>query len=146
MRTDCKIDNRAIPCPNASLLGYAYGRAKAGHCVTYREGDKVRLARVLGRVTAPALPGDASPVKGWALVMALSEDGTHAYERWINPANITRVFDAPTNLAAFFFAPTLPYGVATMRRLMEHGTICDSYVAEAPDRVAMFAERDANAY
>lgn len=135
MRTDATIDNKAIPCPNATFFAGGRGKAKAGDMITCNHSGATRMARILGRVSAPALSGDDGPTVGWALVMMLSNDGSFAYERWINPADITRVYDAPTNMAAFFFAPTLPYDAHTMRRLMEHGTTMERYITSADERV-----------
>src|SRR5882724_8682360 len=98
MRTDCTIDGRAIPCPNAMFMGSNRGSAKPGDCILYKEyrgtdgAYGTRLARVLGRVSAPEL-SFAKPVKGYALAMALSDDATDGYERWIDPADIVQVFD-----------------------------------------------------
>lgn len=142
MRTDVTIDNRAIPCPNAGGFGGGgHGRAKAGHCILYRENHadgthSERLARVLGRISAAGLNYANKPVKGFALVMALSNDASFAYERWVDPADIVQVFDVPNAMAAFFFAPKLAYDAATMRRLMDYGTVSNRYVAMAPDHVA----------
>lgn len=46
MRTDCKIDNRKIPCPNATTFGYAKRYAKAGNVIHYRDtvGNHIPLA------------------------------------------------------------------------------------------------------
>lgn len=147
MRTDVTIDGRYIPCPNATRLGFCKWRAQVGDLIVYDEcGDHLRMARVLGRIAyAPALEGDKGPIKGWALVMALSEDGSLAYERWVDPAKIKIVIESPAKFAAFFFAPKLPYDAHTMRRLMEHGTMSEQYVEHAAERAAMFKKRDKDA-
>lgn len=144
MRTDCTITRKAIICPNAKMLGFDKGyRAEIGDCILYQETeDTLRVARVLGCVSAPALePGDA-PVKNFALVMALSGDAGSGYERWVDPLKIVRIFSAPTKFAEFFFAPTLPYDAQTMRRLMEYGTINERYIDNASARVAGWTKEE----
>lgn len=142
MRTDCTIDNRKIPCPNSTRWGGGgKGACKAGDMILYREpweggAHGHRLARVLGRVSAPAIGDDKTPVKGWALAMALSDDASHGYERWINPSDITLVINTPSAFAAFFFQPTLPYDAQTMRRLMAYGSMCDRFIGNAAENVA----------
>ncbi len=72
--------------------------------------------------------------------MMLSDDSTFAYERWIAPEEVTRVFDSPSKFAAFFFAPKLPYDRSTMRRLMEYGTVSESYIDNAPGHVVRWKQ------
>jgi hypothetical protein len=147
VRTDCKIDGRAIKCPNANLSGFGLGVAKPGHLIVYKEhyADgtyRTRAARVLGRVSAPTLgpagssapDADTGAVRGFALVAALSDDMTHAYERWINPADIIEVRENPTAFAAFFFGAELP-DAGEMRRAMRDGSICDRYISEYQKRL-----------
>jgi hypothetical protein len=68
-------------------------------------------------------------VKGFALVAALSDDCTHAYERWIDPADILEVREVPSAFAAFFFGATLPKA-QEMRRAMEYGSICERFISD----------------
>jgi hypothetical protein len=78
--------------------------------------------------------------------MVLHASAGFAFERWVNPDDITEAYDtAPTDMVAFFFAAKLPYDAVTMRRLMEHGTLSDQFVGHHAERVAMFAERDKSA-
>lgn len=133
MRTDCTIDNRAVYCPNASKLGFGKYKAKRGDCIVYKQEYKdgsyrTVLARVLGRVTAPEL-SFTPEVKGWLLVMRLSDDGSHAYENWVDPADVQSVLDVPTAMLTFFAQPTLPE-VHRLRTLMSRGYITDRCLAE----------------
>ena len=134
MRTDCKIDNRRVIAPNASLLAGRGRIVKAGYAFTYDNGGGVGIARSLGRVTTTGADGDS--VSGFVLAMVLSQGATHAFERWIDPASITAVFESPSKLAAFFFAPAIPYDAQVMRRLMAYGTICERYIDSAPATAA----------
>lgn len=134
MRTDCTIDNRAVYCPNASKLGFGKYKAKRGDCVMYKQEYKdgsfsMVLARVLGRVTAPKL-GESPEVNGWLLVMRLSDDGSHAYENWVDPADVLSVRDVPTAMLTFFARPTLP-PVDLLRSKIESGYVSDHYLDKA---------------
>lgn len=146
MSRACTIDGRKVPCPNASLIAGARGAAKPGDMLVWNDpgfpGRKT-LARMLGRVTAPADGPDVPAIKGWILAMVLSEDASFAYERWINPADVARVYDSPAKLAAVFFAPKLPHDARTMLRLIEHGTMSDRFIDFAPERVAEWKARAA---
>jgi hypothetical protein len=145
MRTDCTIDGRQVICRNASLLGYSTCRARVGcFFVYYDEAGTNHLARMLGRVAfAPAIGRGEKPIKNFILAMVLTSWAQSAMERWVDPATVLAVYEKPpTNLAAFFFQPKLPYDAQTMRRLMEHGTVSDEYIERHAERVAMFKQRD----
>lgn len=142
MRTDCKIDNRQIICPNASLLGYGTCKMKAGKCFTY--GTEDHIARSLGRVTALETIDNRRVEKSYVLAAVLYH-GQFMTERWVDPKDVREIFDVPAKIAAFFYQPKLPYDAHTMRRLMEHGTMSEHFVEHHADRVAMFAQRLANA-
>lgn len=147
MRTDCKIDNRQIRCLHLALTaGSTKYIAKRGDLIRCRihEGSGVFLARVLGRVTAPALgtPGtdDYTPrVDGWACCMVLSEDGHFAYERWVKPEDILQISNPSPAMAAFFMGP-LPttWKADKMRRLMEEGWTSEGGLATLQDPRSAF--------
>lgn len=140
MREDCKIDNRTIVCNNAATLAGRGYKLETGMCFTYEEAGQTRLARSIGRVTAPALAG-CTAIDGYVLAMVLSFDANHTYERWVNPDDVIEIFNAPTKLAAFFFAPSLPCTGQTMRKLMEHGTISERYIDNLPQRLPEMMKR-----
>ena len=79
---------------------------------------------------------NAHGIKNYILCLALSDDGSFCYERWIDPREVTAVRDAPTKHADFFFQEKLPYDVHTMRRLAEHGTLHESFIGNHAERVA----------
>jgi hypothetical protein len=144
MRTDVTIDGRQVICTNASLLGYSTRRARVGCFFVYSdEAGTNHVARMLGRIVyAPDLP-PGKPIKNHILAMVLMSWAQSAAERWVDPATVIAVYEKPpTRLAAFFFAEKLPYDAHTMRRLMEQGTVQDSYIEKHAERVAMFKERD----
>jgi hypothetical protein len=154
----CSIDGVAVVCPNASHLGYDKGnKARVGDTLTLRNDSGAYgsgIARVLGRVAyaAPFQSRDDSgnpvtvpAVRGHILGLCLSTCGSHAYIRWIDPEDVLQVRDAPSAMAAFFFAPSLPHSPDMILRLAKHGTLSDQFVSEHVARVAMFRERDATA-
>lgn len=152
MRTDCTIDGKQVICPTATLIGFATRKCRVGSYFVYRDGTEQRMARMLGRVAfAPALPDingkyatGAKHIKNHILAMVWFPMG-HCAERWIDPADVIECYATPpADIAAFFFAPKLPYGAQIMRRLMEHGTCSNAYIANAPERVAEFAKRDSH--
>ena len=152
MRHDATIDGRAIVCANSSTLGYSRVTARVGCCFVYREYHdearthyQLRLARMLGRVKyAPALTGDTGPAKNLILALALSDDGRFGYERWVRPEDVSEIYDTPpTAFAAFFFAPKIPHDVHMMRRLMEYGTMSDSYIANHEETAVRLRKDDA---
>jgi hypothetical protein len=106
-----------------------------------KQGDdheqQKRVARSLGRIAW--CDRDGENCVGFVLAMELSQDATFAYERWINPDDITAIFDAPTAMAAFFFAAELPYSPDMIRRLLDYGTVSDRYVNNAAARVEAWA-------
>ena len=146
MRTDCTIDGKQVICRNATLLGFATCKARVGSYFVYHDGTEQRMGRMLGRVAyAPALQGDTKPIVNHILAMVWFPMG-HCCERWINPADVIECYtNPPASIAAFFFAPKIPYDAQTMRRLMEHGTCSDHYIEHAADNVAEFRRRDAMA-
>ena len=135
MRTDCIIDSRPIPCPNADVTGYGLAEANVGNLIGYTEYYEDgttgrRVARVLGRVSAPKLSSTDRAVKGFALVMALSDDCTHAYERWVDPADILTVRTVPTQLLEFFARPVLPE-TQSLRLKMQQGYVVDQFLPDS---------------
>jgi hypothetical protein len=123
MRTDCTIDATPIRCPNACTTGYYRTVAIPGDLIVYNEGNGRQCsARVLGRVSS-----NDGKVKGFALVMALSDDCAHLYERWVDPADIDIVRTVPTALLQFFSMSQLP-DAATIRASMRAGELSDHYI------------------
>ncbi len=137
MRSDCKIDDRKVACPNTSHLGFDLPFLKAGLCFVYESDAGLHFARSLGHVTAPAIGDDKEPFDG-IVAMVLSEDHTFAFERWIEPHRVRQIFHAPTEFMAWFLQPSLPYDADTMRRLMEYGTVAQTHIANVDQRAKEF--------
>lgn len=127
MRNDARIDRKYVACPNASTLGYGKWKAQTGDIVVYRQATyeakdlkemtnpyySSRVGRVIGRIAhAPNLDEYGKTIRNYLLIVGLSEDLTAAMERWVNPVDVTRVYDPrETNtqaLISFFFSPEMP--------------------------------------
>lgn len=133
------LDNRKVICPNASLLCGRGRVLKRGDMFVYDMAGEpgLRLARSLGRIKT--VDKDGIDCTGFICAMVLSIDGTYLYERWIDPKEVTQIFDAPTKTAAFFFAPSLPFASETIRDLMAYGTMSEIYIDFASDRAEQLA-------
>lgn len=108
MRTDAQIDRQQVYCPNANTQGYGKYRAQFGDFVIWNNTDHTYYGRVAGRVHyAPAIDEDREPVRDWLLVIALGSNLSFAMERWVNPADVTEVFEPReqmTRFLAFFLS------------------------------------------
>jgi hypothetical protein len=96
-RKDATLDSAPVFCNNASRIHKH--SAAPGDLLTFNTGDgKVHLARVVGRVSAPARPCSkhwgrepvpcdycTPEVKDWLCVVVLADDMNHAYEVWVDP-------------------------------------------------------------
>jgi hypothetical protein len=93
MRQDASIDKKQVRCPNASHLGFDKQVAQVGDIVQWNiDGDNARIGRMIGRIAyAPMLAGDVRPIQNYILVLALAPDMSYTCERWVNPADVTRV-------------------------------------------------------
>lgn len=127
MRTNVKIDNVAVTGPNASTIGFAKHKVKRGDVFTYNDGTCQRIARSLGRITAPS-EGSAPAVSGFVLAMVIGSDCSFAYERWIDPKDITEIVDCPTKFMQWFFQPEIPYPAQTMRNVLASGAASERYL------------------
>lgn len=130
MRTNVRIDNVAVPAPNASTLGFAKRKVKRGDVFTYNDGTCQRIARSLGRITAPA-EGSAPSVSEFVLAMVIGNDCSFAFERWIDPKDITEIVNCPTKFMQWFFQPDLPYPPQVMRNVLASGAACERYLDNA---------------
>ena len=131
MRTDVTLSKKKVICPHASLLGYGTRRAKPGMFVRWDGGH----GRIIATIDyAPPL-GETPEIKGWLLVMTLSDDLSFAYERWIDPKDVIECRPWPTKFFLWMAQPTLPYDPYTIRRLMEYGTLNDEYIDNISTRV-----------
>lgn len=116
MRTDGMIDRRQVTCPNASLLGYGRGVARVGDWLTWsyttQDGidPQIHHGRMIGRVKYAPACGDTPIIKRWIEVLELSPELTHAYIRWIDPAEVTTIYRHRKDMRAFlsWFAGKLP--------------------------------------
>jgi len=133
MRKDCTIDNVRVHCPNASHIADGKWFCKRGDVFSYyQEGDIPHgPARSLGRVRADG--------KTYILALVMSEVGDSAYERWIDPLDVTRISSAPVAFPKFFFSRRLPKS-EIVRKLCEHGTLSERYIHNVKQRIAEFTD------
>ncbi len=109
MRRDATIDRRKVKCSNASLIGYGKLFAQVGDVVRFKEYDRIRLGRMIGRIAFAPPCGETPCIKNWLLVVCLGEDLTHMAERWVDPASVTYVTPVANQgeVCAAFFSDTL---------------------------------------
>jgi hypothetical protein len=86
-RTDCIRDNRAIPLPNASTLGFGLWKAKRGCWIVYEQSGFKHCGRSVGRVTCEG--------KTYVEVAVISLEHGGAHIRWIDPAEVRTCRRAP---------------------------------------------------
>jgi hypothetical protein len=89
MRTDFKLDNKAVHLPNASTLGFGKYRAKRGDFIGFTmPGGTFYWGRVIGRVNTFGL----SPVHGHIMAACLSSHGA-IMVRWVEPKDVTLCYE-----------------------------------------------------
>lgn len=94
VRTDCTRDNKETKLPNADTLGFGLWKAKRGNWIVYEQDNHKTIARVIGRVHCEG--------KTYIEVVALSEDLTFGFVRWIEPAQVRRCIAKPPRAAVAF--------------------------------------------
>jgi hypothetical protein len=142
-----KYSAKKVRLPNASLIGYGVYYAKPGYWVTW--GDPLqddskahRIGRVLGRIECAAYDTGkgALDCMGWLAVMQLSDDLTHAYVRWVDPAWVQVCYEQPpAQLMAWITGDDWPKRATDIPRLIamsEYGSCSESYIADRnnPDK------------
>ena len=100
-REDAHYSLEGVRCPKARILGYSKVLAEQGDLITWhtpsRRGEfdgRPELGRVLGRVDARGDAKQMEQISGWIAVIALANNGTFAYERWVNPAWVVEIHAA----------------------------------------------------
>lgn len=148
------IDGCRVLCRKGSFHHYgAY--AHVGDWLTYDESNGsesnglLRVGRMIGRIKhAPAfgVGTDSTPaIDNWLLVLALSNDATSLYIRWVNPDNVTRVEspnDGITRLAAMFFAVKLPFNRDELMFLSDYGTLQAQFYSDDHSREVIAKQND----
>ena len=95
-RTDVNIDRKQVRCPNASTLGYGEYNARFSDFVTFSEDNAVKFGRIAGRVT---ITSALEYGKVYLLVITIGQDHSHAFERFVEPADILTI-TRPANFDA----------------------------------------------
>ena len=141
-RKDAKLTIKGkratIFCDKASRLGYSKHSAAPGDLIVFDTGDgRDHLARVVGRVDAPALrcsswdPAhdvkacticDTEPVKGWLCVVMLSSSMHHAHEMWVKPEWVSNI-EAVTPGHVRFWQTILTVDPQELMRMSEYGSL-----------------------
>ena len=100
MSRDAKIAPRkATRLPRAMTLGHGRWKARPGDWIVYFRSDGSRaFARVIGQIES--CDTDGPDCTGWLQVVAVSDNGSFGYERWINPADVIECLD-PARVRTF---------------------------------------------
>jgi hypothetical protein len=116
-RTDCKRDNVAVICPNATLLGFGTRKCKSGAWLTYEIDNSHFVGRAIGRVQCEG--------KTYIEIAQASECFSSVYIRWIDPSSVREIRkSAPRDVFTFFSQEEwkpgtvfkqLEYGVSDMQ-------------------------------
>lgn len=77
--------------PNTYRGGSGVSHARPGYWLTWLDANRMRNGRVLGRIDK----SDGDDCEGFIAVMALSDNATHAYIRWVNPVDVRECHEAP---------------------------------------------------
>jgi hypothetical protein len=127
---DATIDHRQVRLPNASHLGYDKWKAQRGDVIVYREGEGTRTGRVLGRVAYAPPEGEIGAITDHLYVLALSDDLSHAYIRWVDPADVVQCTPCTPDRAAWlalFFAADLPRDLPDLCAYGIHADLSDDH-------------------
>lgn len=138
------LTDQQVKCFNTSV-GMTDGYiAKTGDWITYAENENgYRTGRMLGRVDAPAVPDDKYPceqIKGYLSILALSDDCTYCYVRWVKPEDVRGIRKQPPAAFLVWFTGPLP-SAPIVHHLSAYGTLSDRYIDKVEERTRAF-ERD----
>ena len=133
---------KKVICRNSSCIGYSSVTAKPGYWIAWRDCPVVgqplpeaRYGRVLGRIDET--DRDGTDCKGWLAVMRLSMELTHASIAWVNPADVTHVYEKPpADLLAWITGAEWVKNkddIARILAMSEHGTTSDQFIASRND-------------
>lgn len=132
MRTDTTITNKQIVCRNAMSPGHGDTyKARVGYWIVYSmdgTASGTQVGRMIGNVSAPALEQGEEPVKNWLLVMVLSQDMTHCYQRWVKPTEVQAIYKKRPRAFLNWFTGKWPKNPTTLIRLSEYGTLSAEYI------------------
>ena len=133
-----RYDMRQVVCRNSSLIGYSTNIAKPGYWIASRsdvEGE-TRLGRVLGRIAETDRLGGTDCV-GWLAVVGLGIEATHAFVRWINPADVIACYEkSPAALLSWLTGDEWVRSKRDIARLVamsEYGTMSEKFIASRND-------------
>lgn len=140
-----ELSERQIDTPNAydNSRQTRYGvKVRPGNWIVYREeytdqSFARRVGRVLGRVEAPAVPDAKYPcerIDGHISVLALANDLSHAYIRWVDPADVLEVRDTPPAKLLAWITGELP-NPEMVHKLSAYGTLSERHIDKVDHHV-----------
>ena len=139
---------KPVYCPNANTLGFGKYAASRGDLIVYRENHAdgsytLRMARVLAlathdgcgvRYTKTGPRGGVKPAPR-LLVLAANDTMTHAWERIVDPEDVTEI-RAPNvenrTFAAWFVAGALP-ATESVLHASRYGALSAHYFTKYTD-------------
>lgn len=142
-----KYSAKKVYLPNATSIGYCVKWAKPGYWIMWNAQPGVlSVGRVLGRIEwAQFNEGNREDVRGYLAVMALADDCTHAYVRWVAPKEVACCQEKPPRALLDWITgdkwAKRGADVGWYIALAEHGTTSDSYIATRDDPAKAYNAR-----
>jgi hypothetical protein len=143
-----QYDMQRVICKNASCIGYSSNVAKPGYWVSWRDGANAAgplIGRVIGRIAKT--DGQGNDCAGFLAVMSLGMEATHAWIRWVDPADVTACYEKPpADLLAWITGNEWVKNkgdIARMIAMSEHGTLSESFIATRNDPSKPYNSRPA---
>lgn len=138
-----KYSAKKVYLSRASRIGFGLTHAKPGNWVrfvshNYNGSRNSHVGRVIGRIDETDRDGENCA--GHLAVMQLSDDATHAYVRWVDPAHVLDCYEKPPRaLLQWITGDDWPKSGTDAPRLIamaEHGTCSETYIAsrQSPDK------------
>lgn len=129
-------DLRKVICPHAHCIGYSSNVAKPGYWLTWQNGERVEVGRMVGRIarTEGVNPADCA---GWILSVRLICENTAAHCYWVNPSDVIACYEnPPAALLAWITGPEWVKNKSDIARIVamsEFGTMSEPYIASRHD-------------
>ena len=95
MRSDARFSKKRVYLPNSSNIGFSRLYAKPGDFVIWKEREgQERQGRVVATVDVQYAITDngMAPIKGWLMIMVLSDTHSDLWVRWVPPDEITACY------------------------------------------------------
>ena len=117
----------------SGYVGPSYGsgkyKASPGDFIVWKSGDVTLRGRMVGMLDAPADGPSVPAVKGFILVMTLSDDLTHTYPAWVDPKDVVRVINCPRDVVSWLLSDEFQaMAVEDILYLSHYGTLSEDYI------------------